>query len=152
MRQWELRGVSTQVKRPVDEPVVMVEGPQGFRSLIDQVPAICWTTDADLRFTSALGAGWAELGLGPNQLVGTTLFDLLDTHDPREEPISAHWRALGGESVRFELWLGGRPFHGGVAPLSDARGHRIGTICVVLDGSPRPNRVTVFTSSLSATA
>lgn len=61
MRQWELRGVSTQVKRPVDEPVVMVEGPQGFRSLIDQVPAICWTTDADLRFTSALGAGWAEL-------------------------------------------------------------------------------------------
>ena len=40
------------------------------RVLIEQLPAVLWTVDTDLRFTSMLGAGLTRLGLKPNQLVG----------------------------------------------------------------------------------
>ena len=34
-----------------------------LRVLIEQLPAVLWTVDRDLRFTSVLGAGLARLGL-----------------------------------------------------------------------------------------
>src|ERR1019366_7628580 len=40
-----------------------------LRVLIEQLPAVLWTVDKNLRFTSALGAGLARLGLKPNQIV-----------------------------------------------------------------------------------
>jgi len=44
-----------------------------LRVAIQQVPAVLWTTDEELRFTSSLGAGLAGLGLAPNQVVGLSL-------------------------------------------------------------------------------
>ena len=38
-----------------------------LRVLIEQLPAVLWTVDKNLRFTSAMGAGLARLGLKPNQ-------------------------------------------------------------------------------------
>ena len=44
-----------------------------LRVAIQQVPAVLWTTDEELRFTSSLGAGLAALGLAPNQVIGRSV-------------------------------------------------------------------------------
>ena len=129
MKQWELRNVVaddtvTDVAPSPDEvPYV----------LLVQLPIVVWTTDLVLTFTSSDGSGLDELGLGPNQIVGLTLFDLFDTDDPRLPVIAAHLRALASQTVSFEMHLGDRIFHGRVSPLEDAGGEQIGTICAVLE-------------------
>jgi hypothetical protein len=46
---------------------------------------VLWTTDAELRFASLLGAGLASVGLGPNQLVTMTLADFFEAGSPAGE-------------------------------------------------------------------
>jgi PAS domain-containing protein len=142
MRQWELRGVTVDgppgadvTLIPEGEVPAELVGPEreaSLRTLVDQFPALFWTTDAELRVTSSLGAGLAALGLGPNQLVGTTLFEFFETADPRFTPIDAHKRALLGTTVAFDMEWAGRAFLSQVAPLKDSGGTTIGTICVAL--------------------
>jgi PAS domain-containing protein len=124
----------------VDRPELESDpsGSSSFRILVDQLPAVFWTTDADLRFTSSLGAGLARLGLGPNQVVGMTLFEFFETEDVRFPPIAAHARALTGDTVTFEMDWAGRALRARVAPLRDSEGRPIGTICVALDSPERP--------------
>ena len=60
-----------------------------------QLPAILWTTDKELRFTSALGAGLAVIGFDAAQVVGIGLADFF-AHDPGgPRNIEAHRAALG---------------------------------------------------------
>jgi PAS domain-containing protein len=139
VRQWELRGVTVEKREDPDRPIVAAA-----RSLVDQIPAMFWTTDQKLRFTSSLGAGLARLGLGPNQLVGTSLFEFFETEDPKFPAIEAHVRALRGETVSFELAWGELAIRARVAPLRDSDGRSIGAICVALDtleGEPTWNLV-----------
>jgi len=103
------------------------------RFVVDQLPAIFWTTDARLHFTCSLGAGLGGLGLGPNQLVGMSLFEFFETEDRRFPAIQAHLRALLGEMVPFQLAWGARTVAARVGPLRDGRGRTIGTIGVALD-------------------
>jgi len=108
-----------------------------LRMLVDQMPAVLWTTDRELRFTSSVGAGLARLALRPNQVVGQTLLEYFHTNDPDFPPIAAHRRALAGSSSRFEVEWEGRTFQVEVEPLVDS-GHRIiGTIGVALDITER---------------
>jgi PAS domain-containing protein len=132
VRHGELR-----VPRADAEPDAPAEGAGSLRLLVDQFPAVFWTTDAELRFTSSLGAGLAELGLGPNQLVGMTLQDFFESD--QGEPAAAHRRGLEGRSVTFLMHWGGRTFHAHIAPLRDGQGRIIGTICIAVDlkGSDR---------------
>jgi PAS domain-containing protein len=102
-----------------------------LRLLVDQFPAVFWTTDSELRFTSSLGAGLTALGLGPNQLVGMTLHDFFEAGQP--QPLEAHRRALTGRSVTYLMRWGGRTFHSHVAPLRDGQGRIIGTICIAVE-------------------
>jgi len=132
VKQWEIRGVTGQwptPPRPSGEPA---EG-RAVRALVDQLPAVFWTTDPALRFTSCLGAGLAEVGLGPNQVVGTSLAELFDGRGPGSAAVAAHHAALRGHSVPFDLNLGGHRFRASVGPLTDARGDAIGTIGIALD-------------------
>jgi len=109
--------------------------PDRFRVLVDQCPALIWTTDSSLVFTSSLGGGLAELGLGPNQLVGVSLLELLNEDAPDPNPLAAHQRALEGETVSFEMRWGDLVFRARVGPLLDGRGGCIGTVCVALDST-----------------
>ena len=109
---------------------------QAHRLLIsDQLPAILWTTDLQLRFTSMLGRGLNELNLHPDQLVGTTLFDFLQTSNLDDTAIAAHRRAIAGESVSFEAVWRGRDFQVRVDPLYQGNHHVQGTIGVALDAT-----------------
>jgi two-component system, cell cycle sensor histidine kinase and response regulator CckA len=108
-----------------------------LRVLIEQLPAVVWTVDMDLRFTSALGTGLARLGLKPDQVVGTLLSSYFETNDSTFLPIAAHRRAIAGEPVTFQLdWRDGS-YACHVEPLRDAEGDVNGAICMALDVTDR---------------
>jgi PAS domain S-box-containing protein len=108
-----------------------------LRLLLEQLPAIVWTTDSELRYTSASGAGMALIGRQPNELVGMSLHD----YPPRDEnalgALAAHRRALQGERVTQDLEWAGRTFQACVEPLRDAEGRIIGCMGVALDITQR---------------
>jgi hypothetical protein len=140
MKQWEIRGLTDDSLEVPHVPAGSSEVPQVQADpsevphvLVEQLPIVAWTTDPVLEFTSSDGSELEGLRLGPNQIVGLTLFDLLDTDDPRHPAISAHLRALGGETVPFEMRLSDRMFHGRVSPLLDGEGEQIGTICAAIE-------------------
>jgi PAS domain-containing protein len=145
MKQWDLRGVTQEISpsvsrgtqgattRVVDRDISVSIRPtiDSLRVLVDQLPAVFWTTNESLTFTSALGSGLSALGLGPNQIVGMTVQDFFPAqHSPAGD---AHRRALDGESVPYRMVWGDRVFQAHVAPLHDGEGGTIGTICVAVD-------------------
>jgi PAS domain S-box-containing protein len=108
-----------------------------LRALIEQLPAVLWTTDRDMRFTSALGAGLARLGITPDELVGLELAEYFGTTDGTYPPVAAHRRAMLGEPVTFHLeWKGGS-YACHAEPLRGANSEIEGVICTALDVTDR---------------
>jgi PAS domain-containing protein len=139
MKQWELRGI-TDVSEGGAVRLRAADDLEPLRILVNQVPALFWTTDADLVLTSSLGAEFEKLGLGPNQLVGTALAALFET-DEEGDLVQAHRRALAGSSVWFGASWARRSFRARVAPLRDSADQVIGTICVAVgEEEPRGQR------------
>lgn len=108
-----------------------------LRMLTEKMPAVLWTTDIDLRVTSFLGAGLEGLQSKPGQAVGMTLYEYFQTNDKDFTTISAHLRALQGETVSYELVWMGRTLHSHVESLHDIGGRIIGCINVALDITER---------------
>jgi PAS domain S-box-containing protein len=113
------------------------EGRARLGMIIEKMPAVLWTTDSDLRFTSSVGAGLEHLGLKPNQMVGSSVYDYFRTDDPDFPAIAAHRRALAGETASYEMEWASRGFESHVQPLHDAEGAVIGVIGVGLDVTDR---------------
>jgi hypothetical protein len=133
MKQWEIRqAVVGNAMAAAVTPAAPSKGEIPPFELA-QFPIIMWTTDSVLTLTSSDGSAWDELTLHPDRFVGLTLFDLFDTDDPRLPAIAAHVRALGGQTVSFDMRLADRAFHGRVSPLKNREGEQIGTICAVVE-------------------
>jgi PAS domain S-box-containing protein len=116
---------------------VVRESEGRLRLLMGQMPAILWTTDRNLHFTSSVGAALAHLRLDPNQVNGQSLYEYFGTGDPGELPIAMHLRALAGESVSYAMEWQDRAFHAHVEPLFDGSRTIIGTIGAALDVTDR---------------
>ncbi|MFQ5510860.1 MAG: PAS domain S-box protein [Candidatus Krumholzibacteriia bacterium] len=108
-----------------------------LRIMVEQIPAVMWTTDRDLRFTSSTGAGLRALGLKTNEAVGATLYEFFETDDPDFIPIAMHRKALRGESVTYKSNWGGAVFESHTEPLKDENGETVGCIGIALDISER---------------
>ncbi|MCS7209336.1 MAG: ATP-binding protein [Fimbriimonadales bacterium] len=106
---------------------------QRLRLILSQLPAIMWTVDRDLRFTSSLGAGLRAHNLQENQLTGITLMDYFQTQDPNFTPIQQHRRALQGESVEFDFDWGKRRYQIRLEPLRNAEGGIDGALGLAVD-------------------
>lgn len=148
MKQWESRQAVAEDAVTTAVPNAAPSPGEVPRVLLMQLPIIVWTTDSVLTFTSSDGSGLDAVTLGPNQIVGLTLFDLFDTDDPRLPGISAHLRALAGQTVSFDMRLADRVFHGRVSPLEDSEGEQIGTICAVVEDASADPAVLATTSAL----
>jgi two-component system, cell cycle sensor histidine kinase and response regulator CckA len=108
-----------------------------LRVLVEQLPAVLWTADRDLKFTSAMGAGLTRLGINPVDLVGKSLLEFFETTDRAFLPIAAHRRAVAGEPVTFHLeWKNGS-YACHVEPLRGSGGEVQGAICMALDVTDR---------------
>jgi len=104
-----------------------------LRILLEQLPAVTWTVDADLRFTSSSGAALAALGLRQGEVVGKSLFEYFQTTDRTFPPIAAHLRALEGATVGYRFEWGGRIYQTQVEPFRTADGRAVGAIGVAHD-------------------
>ena len=102
-----------------------------LRIAVEQLPAVLWTTDEELRFTSSVGAGLAALGLEPGPGRGH-VGGCLRGGRTRSAP-GSHRRALAGESVSFDVELAGRTFMLRVEPLHDSSSMVKGTVGIALD-------------------
>ncbi len=97
------------------------------------MPAILWTTNSQLHITSTVGAGLATLNVKPAEIIGMSMSETLGRSDPDTTPVSAHARALRGESLIHEMQWRGRTFQVRVEPLRNPERRITGTIGVVLD-------------------
>ena len=113
------------------------EGRTRLGVMIERMPAVLWTTDKELRFTSSMGAGLDALGLKPNQLIGLSIFEYFQTDDPKAPPILAHGKALLGEPYTYEMEWQKRVFEAHVQPLRSNEGETLGVIGVALDITDR---------------
>ena len=117
--------------------LALAESEERLRLLIGQMPAVLWTTDRELRFTSSVGGGLESLGLGPGEVVGKTLFEYFGTDDRSFRPIETHLRAVAGESAGYEMTWEGRTFNVRVEPLRGPDGAITGSIGAAHDITER---------------
>lgn len=105
--------------------------------MVEKMPAVLWTTDAQLEITSAVGAGLDALGLRALEPIGLPILDFFFTQDSEAPPIAAHRKALEGQSVAYEVTWKDRRFESHVQPLRDGEGAIQGVIGVALDITER---------------
>ena len=108
-----------------------------LRSLVEQMPAILWTTDQNLQITSSWGKGISPSQVKAGDLVGRTLYDLLKCQDPHAAPIAQHVDALRGVPSYFEHRHGSRHFAVHLSPLRTASGEISGCIGAGIDITDR---------------
>jgi len=114
---------------------ILAQGESRLCRAFNKLPALAWTVDRELRFYSTLGTAFRDLGLTLEASVGATLSEFFGTDDERSAPISAHMRALAGETVYFEMQLGARFFRTYVEPLHAEDGEIEGALGVALDAT-----------------
>jgi signal transduction histidine kinase len=100
------------------------------RFLLERLPGVLWTTDADLLVTSSYStSGWTD----PEGTTGKTLWEVFRGEPELEVALDAHQRALAGEVVPYELTAHGRHFIAQLEPQVDPEGRIVGTVGVALD-------------------
>jgi diguanylate cyclase (GGDEF)-like protein/PAS domain S-box-containing protein len=90
-----------------------------LRLLLEQVPALVWTVDLDMRFTSFVGTAPSAQSFTQKELGETQVEQIR--------------RVFSGDSQRFESFHSGRWMQHHVEPLRGTNGQIIGAIGVALD-------------------
>jgi len=145
--QLELRRLVIQQRQETNE--ALHDKDVEVKVLVEQMPAVLWSVDREMRFTSSLGAGLANLNQQPNQFQGWTVLDYFGTDDPEFHAIAAHRRALAGESVTYETEWKGRTFAAHVEPLRNKDGSIKGVIGSALDITERKRAEEELEKSIS---
>ncbi|HEV2672457.1 MAG TPA: PAS domain-containing protein [Gemmatimonadales bacterium] len=111
--------------------------PEQLARLVDQLPILLWSTDANLRVTFLRGGGLALMR------EATTSNDDLHVGDRLEDPVvarramEAHTAALAGAATSYEIVYRGRTFSAQVEPLRDPDGRIVGIVGVGFDITTR---------------
>ncbi len=127
----QIAGVMVDITENVNALEMLRENESHLRRLLEQLPAIVYTTDRELRFTFGVGQGLAELGLQSQTVLGGVfLHEYLHLKDRNDPALAPHHRALQGESVSYESDWAGRHYQSFVSPFRDADGEIIGTLAV----------------------
>ncbi|MGE5801498.1 MAG: hypothetical protein ACM358_04525 [Gemmatimonadota bacterium] len=96
--------------------------PEQLGRLVDQLPVMLWSTDAQLRVTSRRGGSLSLLG--PIATPDDEVFVGRAVENPAESAraMAAHRAALLGNSTAYEITFRGRTFSARVEPMRDAGG------------------------------
>src|SRR5206468_2686077 len=106
--------------------------------LVNQMPAVMWSTDADLQLTSRSGGVLAVFDRLPGTVDGIPIGTFVDPED-RETVLAAHRAALGGQSAFYETRFQGRIFSARVEPLRDGSGPIVGVVGLAVTVSRSPS-------------
>jgi PAS domain S-box-containing protein len=101
-----------------------------LRLLIDQIPAVVWTADRQLRVSSVAGSGLRRVRLPQSAIVGRTVEEIFGTGDPELPSVKAHRHALAGAASTVEFTWAGQVWRIAVEPLRDAGGAVVGVVGV----------------------
>ncbi len=132
-----LAGFFADVTERVTAGAALADREARLSLILDQLPGMVWSTDADLRCTSSRGAGLENLGLQPDEIAGVALEEFAGTSDPSDPAIVAHRRALAGAGSNYEAVFAGRDYVVRVEPLRSPDGTIRGTIGVSFDVTER---------------
>ena len=108
-----------------------------LQALVEQMPAILWTTDHHLRITSNWGTGLNSAKVKAGDFVGRALSDYLECQDPLAPPIAQHADALRGIASYFEYRHGSRHFALHLSPLRAPSGEITGCVGAGVDITER---------------
>lgn len=125
--------VHREVRRRAAAAEGLRESRARSRVLMEQMPAVVWTTDTDLRFRTSAGAALEAIGRRPGSVVGLTVQEYFGTSDPDFPPVAHHRRALGGTPGTYEVEWASRSFRAHVEPLRGPDGEIEGVVGVALD-------------------
>ncbi len=103
-----------------------------LRLVLSQLPAIMWTTDSALRFTSLMGAGLQVVSVSDAEFLGKKLSEV-SSLDPVDTLLRHHQLALQGEPQEFEAQWRNRYYRVRLEPLRSQEGNIEGTIGLALD-------------------
>lgn len=103
---------------------------------VNSLPLSMWAIDRDLKLRHSLSPVVSgKTGTPAHELFGLDLYTVFQTRDREHPSISAHLRALEGETVSFETEWGGRVFAGYTHPWRNQKGEVKGCIGVALDNT-----------------
>ena len=106
--------------------------------LLAQIPALIWTTDLGMTYTSITGNVLAEIDPDFESAIGKPLLSVFRSRTERETMVlAAHERACSGERVTFEGTWFKRYFEAAVEPLRERDGKIVGTIGMAIDVTAR---------------
>lgn len=105
-------------------------------SLFEQVPAIVWACDLDLKVTFAGGAPLHDMGLRPDDLYGVELREYFGNSPDASRIIAYVRRALAGEKVIYEAQWQGTVYESHLCPMHDD-GVISGVLGIALDVTQR---------------
>jgi len=108
-----------------------------LRLVAEQIPALVWTTDKQLRITSNWGTGQPWSRIRPGGLIGRSVCDFLDCADRHAPPVAQHYEAIQGVPSRFEYTRKDRSYEVQVSPLRSASAEIVGCIGMRLDVTDR---------------
>ncbi|HEY7995018.1 MAG TPA: EAL domain-containing protein [Candidatus Eremiobacteraceae bacterium] len=115
-------------RREAEEARLDVE--RRTRVLIDNMPAVTWMTDTDLKIVTSVGGGLRKTGVEDDALVGSNLREMFPKGS---DTIKAHERALAGDAADYDDAFGGRTYHSHVEPLRNAEGVIVGVTGLAFD-------------------
>ncbi len=115
----------------------LIEAEKKFKSAMNQLPGIIWTTDKKLNITQLLGQGLVHLNFSANDYIGMNLSKFYGSDNPHYYPILLHKSALEGSAAHFEFNFGFHIYSCEVEPLRNARNEVIGSLGIAIDISDR---------------
>lgn len=130
-------GTSLDVTEWQRSATALREQNERFHFLLEQVPAILWTTDRELRVTSSVGAGLKAIGQVEDEIVGVLLDNSLGAERANPGPFAGYREALRGESGFVEDVWARRDYGTYFTPLRGVEGDVVGVVGLTIDLSER---------------
>lgn len=109
---------------------------QKFRMIITENPMVFFVLDSNGIFTLSEGAGLAQLGLNPGQVVGLSVFDV---YKDFPEIIESSKKSLNGESVKLDLKVGDVFYNTVFTPVFDENNRVKNVLGIAYDITSRIN-------------
>lgn len=110
-------------------------GEARLRVLLEQIPAVVWTTDRSVRIDSVVGRGMSVLGASGAELLGRDLRAEAGANRDARAVFTAHEQALAGGAASYFTTLNGVRWQAHVQPLLGDGGAIRGVIGIAIDVS-----------------